>query len=86
MKARQAADDRDYENTSDRNELCRLTTTRFLVENDIPFEAHSSGVVTITTARGERARLSLRSGLICFTGNSWLDCKPEKLVRLCKGT
>ena len=61
-------------------------TARFLVENDIPFEENSIGVVTITTARGERAKLALRSGLICFTGNNWLDCEPEKLVRLRKGT
>ncbi len=33
----------------------------------------------ITTAAGERARLSFPSGLICFQGNHWLDCEPEKL-------
>ena len=85
VRQRKAADDSDHGNTSDRNEHRRLLTEKFLVENDITHSTFSSGIVLLTTARGELAKLSLKSGKICLTGNNWLYCGHDKLLRLCKG-
>ena len=85
VRQRQAADDSDHGNTSDRNEHRRLLTEKFLVENDITHNTFSSGIVLLKTARGEAAKLSLKSGKICLTGNNWLYCGHDKLLRLCKG-
>ena len=52
VRQRQAADDSDHGDTSDRNEHRRLLTEKFLVENDITHSTFSSGIVLLTTARG----------------------------------
>ena len=58
---------------------------RFLVENGIPFAGFSPGVVTIMSVRGELVRLSLKNDKVCFGGNVWHACTPEKLLLVCKG-
>ena len=47
----------------------------FLVEPDIPHTLHSSGFVVITKARGERAELSLKGGVI------WTSLSGRPLLR-----
>ena len=85
VRRRQAADYSEYPNTSDRNEHRRLLTEKLLIENGIPYSAFSSGIVLLTTAHGESAKLSLPSGKICLTGNNWLNGGRDQLLRLCKG-
>ena len=85
VKARIEADDRFHGNTSDSNEHSRLQRERFLVENGIPFVGFSPGVVTIMSVRGELFRLSLKNDKVCFGGNVWHTCTPDKLLLVCRG-
>ena len=85
VKARIEADDSFYGNTSDSNEHSRLQRERFLVENGIPFAGFSPGVVTIMSVRGELVRLSLKTDKVCFGGNVWHTCTPDKLLLVCRG-
>ena len=77
-------DDSDWGNTSDRNEKIRLQRMRTLAEKGIAFEFCGSGVVEIINPRGERMKLGLASGKVCFHGRDWHSCDTDTLIRVCK--
>ena len=64
------------------NEVKRLETEKFLIENDIPYKSFTDGVVVITTTHGERMKLALKNFKVCLKGSIWQWCSGEKLLRM----